>query len=537
MSVYVADGAVIRICVYGAYGANLTSVGNSKMPNTITIKKLKHIRTLTFEVPGPGVHLLSGTNGVGKTSVLACLRRIGHGNAFAQHFKASQASNLLDNFDDAEIVYSVNGREVTYAYGGERWVPRPRSANRLLQSFGYPAVIYVGATADRITPRPEDFRPARIRAAHDDIRDTANSILETDKFNSLKVINLTPGGGNPAFVLQTKAPPQAKYVSERNFSLGELCVLKLIRSLIACANNSLVLIDELELALHPRAQIGLLNYLHKIAREKQLTIIFSTHSVSLLKRVPRERIIFLEGANGDVTTVKGCFPTYALGNIAYDEERGPDLVVYVEDEAALYATEALVRLAISRRFQADATLFPTVHVVPIGPFMSVVRFLDRSRALLPVSCTSIALLDRDVKDETIAEWRKQQNHAALAEFQRHQHTIDYLPWTPEVGLVDFLRNHGPTALQGIRQHFNNHHLTIRPDDIGQIPTASGGEQRTRCKAAVLNVIQRIAAALPNETELDVKKGLFRVFSQWYWDNNSGAVLALIGPHLAAAMRP
>ncbi|AFI67528.1 ATP-dependent nuclease [Burkholderia pseudomallei] len=506
------------------------------MPNTIEINNLKHIHTLAFEVPPPGVHLLSGSNGAGKTSVLACLRRIGHPNAFAQHFRPSQISDALDSFDGAEIVYTVNGRRVTYAYAGERWVPRPRSANRLLQNFGYPTVVYVGATADRITPRPEDFRPARIRPAPQVLRDAANEILETNKFDALKVINLTPGGGNPAFVLQTKAPPQAKYVSERNLSLGELCVMKLIRSLLTCANNSLILIDELELALHPRAQIGLLRYLQTIAQDKQLTIIFSTHSVSLLKRVPRDRIIFLEADDGNVSAIKGCFPTYALGNIAYDEERGPDLVIYVEDEAALYATEALTQLAIGHRFRNDESLFPTVHVIPIGPFMSVVRFLDRSRALLPISCTSVALLDRDVKDETIANWEAERNHVALAEFQRHEQTIDYLPWTPEVAFVDFLRNHRQTALRLIQQYFHNVHLNYGNADIGDIPAAAGSEQRNRCKTAFRNVVARIAGALPNDSEADVRKALIRLFAQWYWDNERAAVLQLVGPHLAAAMR-
>lgn len=506
------------------------------MANTITIRKLKHIRTLTFEVPGPGVHLLSGTNGAGKTSVLACLRRIGHPNAFAQHFRASQVSDALDNFDDAEIVYSVNGRQVTYAYAGERWVPRPRSETHLLRTFGYPTVIYVGATADRITPRPEDFRPARIRPAPQPLRDAANAILDTNKFEQLKTINLTRGGGNPAFVLQTKAPPQARYVSERNLSLGELCILKLVRSLLTCANNSLILIDELELALHPRAQIGLLRYLENIARDKQLTIIFSTHSVSLLKRVPRDKIVFLETNDGNVTTVKGCFPTYALGNIAYDEERGPDLVIYVEDEAALYAAEALTRLSISDRFRNDRALYPTVHVIPIGPFMSVVRFLDRSRALLPAACTSVALLDRDVKDETITRWQTQHDHAALAEFQRHEDTINYLPWTPEVGLIEFLQNNREAAVRAIRQHFNSNHLNIHAADIGDIPDVPGAEQRNRCKTATKNVIRRISAALPNDSEDEVRKGLFRMFAQWYWDNNRQTVLQLIGPYLAEAMR-
>src|SRR5581483_4913289 len=120
------------------------------MAGTISIKRLKHIRELHFDIPGPGVHLLAGTNGAGKTSVLACLRRIGQPNAFAHHFAASQHSDLLDNFGGAQITYALDNSQVTYSYGGERWVPRPRAQNRLLAQFGYPSVFYIGATADRI---------------------------------------------------------------------------------------------------------------------------------------------------------------------------------------------------------------------------------------------------------------------------------------------------------------------------------------------------------------------------------------------------
>lgn len=502
------------------------------MVKKITIKNLRHIRELVFDIPGPGVHLLAGSNGAGKTSVLACLRRIGHSYAFAHHFAASQHSDALDSFTGAEITYTLNGREVVYAYGGERWVPRPRSNNRLLDDFGYPAVMYIGATADRITPRPEDFSPRRLTQAPQQIRDAANRIFGTTKFDELKSINLTRGDGNPAFVLQASLPPRAKYFSERNFSLGELCVLKLIRELMNCANSSLVLIDELELALHPKAQIELLGYLAEIARQKRLTIIFSTHSVSLLKHVDRQKILFLEANQGMVSTLQGCYPTYALGHIAYDEERAPDVVIYVEDEAALYVAEALTRLCTNSRFHGQISLFPTVHILPIGPFISVVRFLTRSRALLPRTTVSFAFLDQDVKSENISQWERERNHAALAEFQQHENVINYLPWTPEVGLIEYLRDPAASAERALREHFHDHRLSIRQQDIGAIPQTAGGEQRRACKAAVSRVVDYVVTSLPNENEDHVRKALFSVFAQWYFDSNRASVMELISPMLA-----
>lgn len=497
------------------------------MGKLIEIKKLKHIQSLTFEIPDPGVYLLSGLNGSGKTSLLACLYRIGDSRAFSRHFRASVKSKLLDNFDKAEITYTLNGKSVTYAYGGERWVPTPRAESKLLASFGYGEVIYIGATADRISPRPEDFQPNKLSIAPQDIRDAANLIFSTTKFHNLKVINLKPGPGNQAFLLQATSPPNATYFSERNFSLGEICILKLLRQLVACKKGAMILIDELELALHPRAQIELLKYLRSFAPTRDLTVIFSTHSVSLLKSVPKENILFIDQAGGTAVTLQGCYPAYAIGSMASGEERAPDAVLYVEDEAAVYCTEALVQMYLDKKSAVSPALRPTTQIMPIGPFISVVRHLVGSDAVLPSSTKSAAILDLDVKNESVAAWTANGNHNLLAEFSAQHTRLRYLPWTPEVGLVSFLQQPGAIAQQAFRAHFGNNLLTVLPADIGVIPTTAGGPQRDACKKAVTNVTRTLKTHLAALSEREVKRQVYAVFVKWYFDNNVRQVMSLM----------
>ncbi|MDI1227586.1 MAG: AAA family ATPase [bacterium] len=499
------------------------------MTKKITIKKLRNIDELEFVMPKTGVYLLSGTNGSGKTSLLACLRRIGHGHAFPLHFASSQHSDTLDNFGGASITYTNNVQSVTYAYGGERWVPTPRTNNNLLGSFGYSSVLYIGATADRITPRPEDFNPRRIRAARQPIVDAANRIFSTTKFNDLKNINLTTGAGNSAFLLQLTPSPKAKYVSERNFSLGELCILKLIRNLIDCQQNSLVLIDELELALHPRVQLELLSYLEEMAVQKNLTVIVSTHSVTLLKGMDRGNIYLLERDTlGKVSCRTGCYPTYILGNIAYGEERAPDVVIYVEDDAAMYATNALVQLSITNKFRNEPSLFPTVQVIPVGAFISVIRFLEPSRALLPTTTKSFAVLDADVKNENVAAWTRANDHTALAELQRHTGKIKFLPWTPEVGLVLWLRDHIQHAQSLIRTNLNDNRIILRPQDFLNVPNVQGGPQRNFCKGIVKNITTSIGQLVNKDPEA-IRQCIFETFAKDYFRANQQSTLQLIGP--------
>lgn len=500
------------------------------MARVIHIEGLKHVRTLRFEMPGRGVHLLAGANGAGKTTLLACLRRIAYRQAFAVHFPSSSKSERLDNFANARITYELDASSVTYAYGGERWVPRPRANNRLLERFGFRDVLYVGATADRITPRPEDFEPRRIRSAHEDLRAAANEIFETQRFDDLKTINLSQGVGNSAFLLQTA---RATYFSEKNFSLGELCVLKMIRSLQRIPVESLLLVDELELALHPRVQISLVRYLERIAAEKRLTVIFSTHSVSLIKSVPRSRLLYLESTDGVVSTISGCFPTYALGAIALGEERVPDVVIYVEDVNAAEVVEAFVSMFKAERYGHDGRLAPTVKVAPIGPFMSVVRFMSHGRSVLPESTRVKAFLDGDVRDETIAGWERSGAHERLAEFQAHGDALNYLPWAPEQGLViHFLMAHRAEALRRLQAKFEDNRIQLLPNVTNIDHGLRGSTMRNACKASLLALMNHIGQLKPEMSEDSVRRGIFQTFCEHYFEANRHDVMRLIGPVLA-----
>lgn len=500
------------------------------MARVIQIEGLKHIRTLRFEMPGRGVHLLAGSNGAGKTTLLACLRRIAYPQAFAVHFPSSSKSERLDNFANARITYELGTASVTYAYGGERWVPRPRANNRLLDRFGFKDVLYVGATADRITPRPEDFEPRRVRPAHEGVRAAANEIFETQRFDDLKTINLSQGVGNAAFLLQTA---RATYFSEKNFSLGELCVLKMIRSLQRIPVESLLLVDELELALHPRVQINLVRYLERIAAEKRLTVIFSTHSVSLIKSVPRNRLLYLENTDGAVSTIPGCFPTYALGAIALGEERAPDVVIYVEDVNAVEVVEAFASMFKSERFGHDGRLAPTVKVAPIGPFMSVVRFMGHGRSILPESTRVKAVLDGDVKDETVAGWQASGAHDRLAEFQAHGDALNYLPWAPEQGLViHFLTAHRVEALRRLQGKFQDNRIQLLPNVTNIDHGLRGSNLRNACKTSFQALMAHIMQLKPGMSEDSVRRGIFQTFCEHYFDANKADVMQLMGPVLA-----
>ena len=504
------------------------------MRKLIKIRNLKSIESLDFKIPSPGVHLLAGSNGAGKTTLLACLRRIRQSNSFQIHFQTSLKSKKLDSFIHAEVTYILDERSVAYAYAGERWVPRPRSASNLVEEFGYPEVLYVGATASRLTPRPEDFLPSRMRPAHSSIVKAANEIFDTNRFSELKTINLTTGNKNQAFVLVVRSAGQQRinYVSEKNLSLGELCVLKLLRELNDCHNGTLVLIDELELALHPRAQVGLIGYLETLAREKALTVIVSTHSVTLLKNAPRRKITFLDKREGRTEVLTGCFPAFALGSIALSEERTPDAVIYVEDESARYVTESLINLCISDQFASTQGIFPTIRVLPVGGFKDVVRFYDRNRAVLPSHVKQWVLLDKDVEDESVSIIDSSSDNPLRDVFHRSASVLRYLPWSPEVGMMGFLANQRSNVQQELRRKYLNAQILLTPAMVSITSTGPGSALRSESKRLLREIIQQIHDQSTNVTKESITDFLFTLFAQWFFTTNRPQAMQLFGPMIA-----
>jgi len=276
---------------------------------------------------------------------------------------------------------------------------------------------------------------------------------------------------------------------KKNFSLGELCILKLLRLLKDCPNGSLVLIDELELALHPMAQVALLRYLDDVAAQKTLTIIVSTHSSTLIKQARANRLLLLqEEPQGNIICQDKCFPSLVLGALAYREENAADVIVYVEDDAAQVLLEQLAFRFIQRIYQNNL-LAPTMQVIPVGGISNVLRFFVRQRPLLPAITRCYVMLDADAEQSL--------NAARVEDIvrirDREAAFISYLPVTPEVGLAEFLHGNTQHVRAAIRTHYRLQ-IALTQRDVGQLPAA---ENRDACKALVNRVCESIAAQLPN----------------------------------------
>ena len=92
----------------------------------------------------------------------------------------------------------------------------------------------------------------------------------------------------------------------------------------------LVVIDEIETSLHPRAQRRLMRDLAAVARRQEIQILVSTHSPFIINELPeRARVYIINNPSGR-RIVTGVSPEFAMTKM--DEEEHPECDIYVEDD-------------------------------------------------------------------------------------------------------------------------------------------------------------------------------------------------------------
>lgn len=180
-------------------------------------------------------------------------------------------------------------------------------------------------------------------------------------------------------------------LSQYHQGAGEDSTLDLFRTLQGIPDNSLLLIDEVEASLHPRAQRRLTRFLLWLARQRRIQIILTTHSPFVLQELPQEaRILLLPGPQG-LSVVYGISPEFAMSRL--DDEVHPDVHVFVEDREA----EILLREILASS-EESAQLLHRIEVSPVGP-SNVVALLGGLGQSGKLPYKSVAIVDGDHPDK------------------------------------------------------------------------------------------------------------------------------------------
>lgn len=462
----------------------------------VEISNLKSIKNLSFDVPNKGAFIITGANGCGKTSLLTVLHRMGAPNAFQLGLPGGTGSTGIDGIADATITYTINKKSVSYRYNKIRWSATPKSNSQIVRN-AFSEVLFLKANASRVEPTQDELKGLKKMAADQRLREFMNAVFDTDKFDNLYKINLRGRGLVAHLIDRTPGEKKKTWYSEKAFSLGELCVMRLGQKLLAMKNGGLYIVDEFEMALHPAAQIRLFKQIENLSDLAPCTVLVSTHSSSLIKSVTRRNIIYLENNDGDVSIHRNVYPTYALQHLVLDEDNSPDRLIFVEDISAKQCIDELWKQHLSLNKNNGNRSQPTVQTAVIGGYKEVLRFLDRSKSFVPALTRRMAVLDADAQEACLPPHVAAGQEAPVLtvpqELYASQRTqVEFLPWTPEVGLCELLAANVNMHRQGIQTFTGTANL--------QIPLASarahkgliGKAMRDRCKETVRDIAAQIA---------------------------------------------
>lgn len=153
-----------------------------------------------------------------------------------------------------------------------------------------------------------------------------------------------------SILLQTKNGIQ---YSEANAGSGENAIINMVCAIIDAKRDSLILLDEPEVSLHPSAQMKLKIFLLNMVMKKHHQIILSTHSMMLIEKMPKKAIKLFEVNDDGITDIyNDIYYQEAFFNIKERIDR-KNLILCEDVSAQIFIEKILSELNIEAFFSVE----------------------------------------------------------------------------------------------------------------------------------------------------------------------------------------
>ncbi|WP_082152448.1 ATP-dependent nuclease [Candidatus Rhodobacter oscarellae] len=309
-------------------------------PKRLEWLEIKNIRgweeqRIDFDFP---IVAIVGENGSGKSTILqsaACsFRNQGGANYFPTEFFPETA---WDSLNDAAIRVGIkqgpNHSNHSIRKPSTRWLGQPERPLRPVRYLDLSRLQPVGTRVGYAR-----IAKTRHNEAHavnfDEQQIHRMSAIMGRTYNDAKMAKTSIDPNRDIPVLTKEHRPYSGF----HQGSGETTVAELLQTDLP--KHGLVLIDEIESSLHPRAQRRLMRDLATVTRTQECQVVITTHSPYILEELPLEaRIYILENA-GEKTIARGVSPQFAMTKM--DDENYPEVEVFVEDDRAKIWLESIL---------------------------------------------------------------------------------------------------------------------------------------------------------------------------------------------------
>lgn len=161
------------------------------------------------------------------------------------------------------------------------------------------------------------------------------------KYSSIRIVTHTFYTSEPAKTVLLTSENNTTY-TEAFAGSGEFSIVCLVDAILGASPNSLILLDEPEVSIHPRAQRKLMTFLFQQILCRKFQIIIATHSPYITENLPvgAVKLLFLDKRNSLICVKNNVYPAEVFIEIGASNSQ---LTILVEDKCAKLVLEACLR--------------------------------------------------------------------------------------------------------------------------------------------------------------------------------------------------
>ena len=355
----------------------------------ITIENLKKINKLEFIIKlEKGLYAIIGNNGSGKSSLIISIAKLVRPSILNQEFSGSG-----NRFVNSKITY-------TNAYGFDIvWRKNPNwnavenyEKMPSLKGF-FESSILTGTRFHHLDNKKVQLKSKDIensKEASEFVRKNLDYIIngiDTSHFKNLYYVNF--GKDNKLYYIKFD---EENYVDEFNLSTGEYFLLSILKIIQTFSNRRqtddlrILIIDEIDIALHPMAQRRFIEKLKEWMIEYNLLVVFATHSLQIINSLSAKEIYYIEDGN----IFNPIYPSYLTSKLF--EHTSYDKVILVEDDLAIRFIEKVLRDLKYERF--------LLKIIPIGGWEKVLEIYSQNEKFKYFGkADTLVILDGDIISE------------------------------------------------------------------------------------------------------------------------------------------
>jgi predicted ATPase len=356
------------------------------------------------------IFAIVGENGSGKSTILqsaACAYRAERVTWFPSEFFPETAWDSL-----RDVRLSFGYKQGSAHFPGSlrkpttRWLGQPERPERIVEYIDLSRLQPVGTRVGYARIAKNRHQETSATQFTQDQVKRMSQIMGRDYDSArMAISSIDPNREIP--ILSKSGRPYSGF----HQGSGEITIAELLK--VQLPQYGLILIDEIESSLHPRAQRRVMRDLATVARERECQIIITTHSPYILDELPLTARAYILDTAGRKEIVNGVSPEFAMTKM--DDEHHPECELYVEDQrAGIWLSEILSRHASELFVRCEITPYGTANLgVALGQIANAGRFRRKTAVFLDGdqgAATGCTLLPGgDAPERVVFEALRQQN--------------------------------------------------------------------------------------------------------------------------------